>query len=600
MPAPPPPLTAPTFEGFTIRIAPTDGAAKVGAARKALTAALRPLGATAKGWVVRKVHPSRPGVFDLLPPRDLPLTVAQAWDVTYRLLAVKRVTDAEPSFEVFPDRADLYESPPSDDEDVASGSGGPGLSAAAGLADVMAAPAGGPPVFSKHDCDWCPRLILADLAWAVPPRNGGFPPGKAKGEGIRVGHPDSGYRRHAEIFDGGQPVRFLAQQGFDFVDDDLSAEDAAGGHGLGTASVVMSSEAPLGTRFVTGVAPAAAIVPFRVAKPHPVLPVPVILRSGMLRLADAIYRAVDTGCHVISISLGWLPNEKAHEAVRYAVEKDVIVVAAAGNAVRVFVVWPAHYDEVVSCAGCTSHRRRWSGSSRGRRVDVTAPAEHVWKAAIDDEGIETVVPSDGTSFSAASVAGVAALWLAYWGRDRLLSTYGGEFRLANVFRRLLMDSCDPPPEGHDGNFGAGIVNAKRLLETDLPTREELRASSAPIFESVLFHTAESTAVSGLRSLAEAFDELPRDVLLARLDAVLNEAPVEGVLPPSEARIADQVDGVGRELVFQILTDPSLREAMLATSASAPPASGLEAPLEAPGPARLRSAPLSSRLRSRVQ
>ncbi|HEV2853182.1 MAG TPA: S8 family serine peptidase [Thermoanaerobaculia bacterium] len=61
----------------------------------------------------------------------------------------------------------------------------------------------------------------------------------------------------------------------------------------------------------------------------------------MNRLRKAIYHAVDkAGCHVISISLGWLKNKGVHEAVKYAVGKNVIVLAAAGNSVG-FVVWPA-------------------------------------------------------------------------------------------------------------------------------------------------------------------------------------------------------------------------------------------------------------------
>lgn len=572
------PLTRPVFESFTVWIASGSGPESL--EERARRALRESLGGEDAGWDVKAVHKSQPGMFDLVPPETGALTVQDAWNVTYTLLDQPSVVDAEPSFVVLQDNADALTFEAEEDDD----------------AEEPALAATDPPIFSKALFDWCPRLIDALGAWELAPHQPGpgdpFPPGKSKGEGIVIGHPDSGYRRHPEILDemAGLPTRVLANRGRDFVDGDNTLEDEDGGHGLGTASVLMSTENGPGEKLVTGVAPAARIIPYRVTKPHLFfLPAPVLLESGMSRLGDALFRAVDDGCHVISISLGWLPLEKVRRAVQHAFEQDVIVVAAAGNEVR-FVVWPAHYGEVISCAGCTSKRRRWSGSSRGKRVDVTGPAEDVWKAAVGRNGAFEVEQSSGTSFAATSVAGTAALWLAHWGRERLLDRYRGEFRLTAVFRKLLTESCDPPPAGHGGQFGQGIVNARRLLETPLPTLEELRSGPSLLMAEAALAVAEPTPIAGLRAVAEAFDGVPRERLNADLSLLLN-------VPEDE--LAAQLQGVGREVVFHALTNPEVREALLAREEEGEP--GLLAAEAALPEARasLLGMPLSERLRNRI-
>ena len=275
--------------------------------------------------------------------------------------------------------------------------------------------------------------------------------------------------------------------------------------------------------FVTGVAPEAEIVPLRVAKKRILIPVPVLLESGMNRFRKAIYYAVDKAdCHVISISLGWLKNKGVHEAVKHAVGKNVIIVASAGNRVG-FVVWPAAYPEVIAVAGCTSARRKWSGSSHGRAVSVTGPAQNVWKAA---DGEDRVVQSDGTSFATPSTAGIAALWLAFHGRNALITRYGGEFKLATVFRWVLERACDPRPvDDLDGEFGKGIINACRTLTTPLPELDELRTAAEPHLLEAFAEAAPSPVVtSGMEAVARAFPDVPRPVLEERLAPFFQVAP----------------------------------------------------------------------------
>jgi thermitase len=191
---------------------------------------------------------------------------------------------------------------------------------------------------------------------------------------------------------------------------------------------------------------------------------------------------------------------------------------------------------------------------------VTGPAKNVWKAA---DGANRVVQSDGTSFATPSTAGIAALWLAFHGRDALIARYGGEFRLATVFRWVLERACDPrPTDDSDGEFGKGIINACRTLTTPLPKLDELRMAAEPHLLEAFAAAAPSPVVtSGIEAVARAFPDVPRPVLEERL------APFFQAAPQGAAEMAGRLRGVGEELVFQIATSPELRRLVLGTPSS---------------------------------
>lgn len=536
-------FTSPTFQLITVLIAADRaGDDPQAAAEEILRHALGIQGSEeSTGWRVRPVSPNAPLEFDLLPPPDRALSVAEAWELTYALRALPGVTDAEPSFDYLQDDGEAVRTAQPPDT-------------------LEAAEAARP----DDEPNWSPRLIEAPEAWLVPPRaaEGGFAAGKSRGEGIRIGHPDSGYRSHHELTSEGNSgllTRVLGQLERDFIDDPPLVNNPDGNHGLGTASVIMSLDnEPLGAHFVTGVAPAAELVPLRVAKPTFGLPAPVLFRSGAQRLRDAIWYAMSgaANCHVISISLGWLMNRSLHRAVQEAVRQNIIVCAAAGNYVG-FVVWPARYPEVIGVAGCNVMRRRWSGSCRGPSVDISAPAENVWRAFVDSNQQPDVGISDGTSYAVASVAGVAALWLAHWGRDYLLDRYRSVCTLTDVLRTVLARAADPFAEPVGRDFGVGIVNARRVLQTPLPPPAQMAGRQpSPAEEAAIISAPER---SGADTVTQLFDNIPEAAVRAKLSAVLS-VPQEEL----DTRLA----GVGDEVAFLLATQPNLRQAMLSETITA--------------------------------
>ena len=217
---------------------------------------------------------------------------------------------------------------------------------------------------ASSDVEWAIKMIDAPEAWGM------FgPTGRLPGEGITIGHPDTGYTRHPEIF----PGRIRLEGAYDFFTDDgdpptscsragRSPPRATGPPPPASSVSDWGAQRPASGPYVTGVAPRASVVPFRVMK-SPVL-------WSTRNVTAAIDRASAIGCHVISMSLGtglWWEVDALREAIRRAVRQGVIVVAAAGNYVGP-VTWPGRFDEVVCVAACNAAKRPWFHSCAGSAV----------------------------------------------------------------------------------------------------------------------------------------------------------------------------------------------------------------------------------------
>ena len=260
---------------------------------------------------------------------------------------------------------------------------------------------------------------------------------RTPGDGVIVGHPDTGYLPHPTL------GKTLLGKGFDFTGNHADALDVSDegnlqwpGHGTKTGSVIAGGTDyrvnAKGVHAVSGVAPGARLMPLKVA--HRVVLFDRI-DLDMASLASAIHAAsigdpnyVAQKAQVISISLGGAPSRSVQEAVATARAQNVIVIAAAGNQVpRLFfgrgrreVVWPARYPEVSAIAASNASEKPWEGTSEGSKVSVSAPGQSVWVASqnrSDGVSYDCVQMSTGTSYATATTAGIAALWLSYRAKD---------------------------------------------------------------------------------------------------------------------------------------------------------------------------------------
>lgn len=475
---------------------------------------VEPLGAGARDYRItrRTGRPFEPG---------------EAWALTRTLLAHRDVADAEPVLEQ-----------PGLEPPAAVGPG-PRMRARDTSGDAPLPCAAASP-------EWSLQLCHVPQAWQLVPPT---PSGRTHGEGIRIGHPDTGYTRHAEIWD--TPSRVLADEGFDFVrrtaDPVDPLERGNPGHGTTTASVIMSGVGGADAqKFVSGVAPRAHLVPLRVT--------PSVVLITFDRLAEAIRHAADHDCHVISMSLGGpVPSRALERAIAHAVDRGVVVLAAAGN-VWPWVVYPARLDQVIACAACNCRGDIWRHSAAGDTVDVTAPGESVWVArpgATSRPDDDLVDFGSGTSYAVATVAGACALWLAFHGREALIARYGPG-QLAAVFKDVLMHhGVTTPPGWQADRHGAGILDVERLLSAPLP---------------------DTPPAIGLRVRAAATPRAPQD--LDRFLPYFPDTPPQRVrrglarvLGTTEASLAARLEALGDELIFHIATNPDVRARVLAPTAA---------------------------------
>jgi hypothetical protein len=329
---------------------------------------------------------------------------------------------------------------------------------------------------------WSLEQVAASRAWEIIRNETGRPPGE-EASGIFIAHPDTGYRPHAEISTPVSP-----ELGYDYMDEDDDPTDELlegdvldnPAHGTGSGSAIASPEGcqvPELSRCPTGPALGARLVPLRVGRSVVVLDTDRLSRAILDASGDDRSR-VKAETQVMSISMGGLATWTLWDAVKKAEARGYLIVAAAGNYVRT-VVWPARFPSVIAVAATNVGCRPWSGSSAGPAVDVSAPGESVWRASLTEDGADTTGMSKGTTYATATVAGVAALWLARHAGTPELDELRRRGELASAFQALLGQTawkpgtisarvpCDEGALWDSSRYGAGILDAPALLEAPL-------------------------------------------------------------------------------------------------------------------------------------
>ncbi len=155
-------------------------------------------------------------------------------------------------------------------------------------------------------------------------------------------------------------------------------------------------------------------------------------------IVEGIIWATDNGADVINLSLGGpRKSEFLEDAVNYAWDNEVVIVAAAGNSANPSKTYPGYYENCIAVAATNNNDVKASFSSYGNWVDVAAPGENVYSTFPNHEFyLQTVYGrslnydfGSGTSMSTPFVAGIAALvWDTEYGtgaqsvRDRIEQT----------------------------------------------------------------------------------------------------------------------------------------------------------------------------------
>jgi serine protease len=193
------------------------------------------------------------------------------------------------------------------------------------------------------------------------------------------------------------------------------------------------------------------------------LPVKIDDEFGRLVMAyEGIVYAADQGAQVINCSWGGSlgAGQFGQDIVSYAaLNRDAVVIAAAGNSDNQVPFYPASYENVMSVAATNINDVKWTGSSYGIMVDVAAPGANILSTWVNG----TYVSSSGTSMAAPVVAGAAAI----------LRDYFPDYSALQIAAQLKVttDNIDtiPANASYQGLLGTGRINLYRALtETHHP------------------------------------------------------------------------------------------------------------------------------------
>jgi serine protease len=309
-------------------------------------------------------------------------------------------------------------------------------------------------------------------------------------------------------------------QGYDFINNDTHPNDDDG-HGTHvTGTIAQTTDNALGT---AGVAFLTAIMPVKVLDKN---------GSGTAQtLADGLYFAAGRPPSVLTadvanMSLGWPPGYNpgatVQDAINYAHNAGVTLVASSGNDGASEVAYPAAYPACIA-VGATKYDEQvtWY-SNRGNALDLVAPGgllydpypimndqngDGYWDGVLQQTFASNKPDQfgyyfyEGTSMASPHVSGAAALLVA--------AGVSGP----DAVRQILESTAeDKGAAGWDSTYGWGIVNAAAALQaavtadTEPPTAPTDLAATAASSSRIDLAWAASTdnvGVTGYKVFRDA-------------------------------------------------------------------------------------------------
>lgn len=244
---------------------------------------------------------------------------------------------------------------------------------------------------------------------------------KAKDQNLRIAILDSGIKKELHNHSFSVVKEYNALNPGDPVIDNY-------GHGTAVAGIITS-------------------IPKSKNKRVDIYDVKVLDDSGSGEIKDLIAGikwAINESVDIINISLGLHEdNELLAKVIQEALEKDIIVVASAGNNYGLYVDYPAKYEGVISVSAIKDNKEKLFSDESGK-IDIVDYGINI--ESVDLSGNKSEF--SGSSFATANAT-----------KKILLLILNGELPRDNsyILENLKKHTLDLGKEGYDEKFGIGLL-----------------------------------------------------------------------------------------------------------------------------------------------
>lgn len=216
-----------------------------------------------------------------------------------------------------------------------------------------------------------------------------------------------------------------------------------------------------------------------------VLPVKVLDQTGAgstYSVAQGIIWATDHGAKVMNLSLGnYADSGFLHDAIQYAYDKDVAIIAASGNDNTEQPGYPAAYPEVFAVAASDSKNEKAPFSNYGDYIDVTAPGVSIASTYPNDQ----YAALSGTSMASPHVTALAAL----------IRSANPNLKNTDVYEIMRQSAQDLGDQGHDKYFGYGLIDVVKAIQ--MAKQESAPLSYGPPDLARQFHLVPRKYAGGI-------------------------------------------------------------------------------------------------------
>ena len=341
---------------------------------------------------------------------------------------------------------------------------------------------------------------------------------------IKIAHLDTGWApNHPALKENPFIQKELAKS---FVEkNNPLAEDFDTGkgqqwHGTGTLTILAGRRIPQDDVIekeirLFGAIPFAKVIPMRIADGV------IILNSN--NFYKAIEYAIETGCEVVSMSMGGKPSRKMAKAINMAYQNGITVVTAGGNCIvkglakvgPKTLVYPARFKRVIAACGVAHNHLPYDFKAQkkygqgAKSISDTSWMQGNWgPSKVMDTALAAYTPNilwaekstadplkqfivkkngGGTSSATPQIAAAAALWLIKHRKTLEEKGYRGTWKQVEAVKHALFSSANKEAfKGYETDYltyshryyGNGILKAHDALNVGVI--EVTEAMQAPL------------------------------------------------------------------------------------------------------------------------